>query len=176
MYTHLQFIHAGIIEEVIRQHPEISAIYPHSVNTYRIVTVLRDGTAHVAYSFIRIGNGGQFVDNINAGGMAAPIDPETGVCISNTIQEQTQIVMEKLDKTLQECGTSLEYLIKDLIILKDMADYPVMRAVQQEYYRQHAPSLLEAPPGSTVFQAAQLVRPYYKIEIEAVAYIPEKEE
>lgn len=104
------------------------------------------------------------------------IDPETGVCISNTIQEQTQIVMEKLDKTLQECGTSLEYLIEDLIILKDMADYPVMRAVQQEYYRQHAPSLLQAPPGSTVFQAAQLVRPYYKIEIKATAYIPDKED
>lgn len=79
MYDHLQVTRAGIIEEVIRQHPLVSAIYPHSVNTYRIVTVLRDGAAHVVYGFIRIGNGGQFVDNINAGGMAAPIDPETGV-------------------------------------------------------------------------------------------------
>ncbi|MGI5971649.1 MAG: RidA family protein [Oscillospiraceae bacterium] len=102
------------------------------------------------------------------------IDPETGVCVANTIQDQMQIVMEKIDRTLQECGTSLDYLIKDLIILKDMKDYPVMRAVQQEYYRQHAPRLLEAPPGSTVFQAAELVRPYYLVEIEAVALIPDK--
>jgi len=101
------------------------------------------------------------------------IDPETGVCVTNTIQDQMQIVMEKLDKTLTECGSSLECLIKDLIILKDMKDYPVMRAVQQEYYRQHAPKLLESPPGSTVFQAAELVRPYYLVEIEAVAYIPD---
>lgn len=79
MFTHLQVIQSGLIEEVIVQHPAISAIYPHSVNTYRIVTVQRDGVAHVVYGFIRIGNGGQFVDNINAGGMAAPIDPETGV-------------------------------------------------------------------------------------------------
>lgn len=78
MYESLKQRHAGLIEEVIRQHPILSAIYSHSVNTYRIVTVLRDGIAHVIYGFIRIGNGGQFVDNINAGGMAAPIDLDTG--------------------------------------------------------------------------------------------------
>ena len=79
MFSHLQVIHAGLVEEVIVQHPQVASIYPHSVNTYRIVTVLRNGFAHVIYGFIRIGNGGQSVDNINAGGMAAPIDIDTGV-------------------------------------------------------------------------------------------------
>ena len=102
------------------------------------------------------------------------IDPETGYCVSNTIQDQVQIVMEKIHKTLDECGSALEYLIKDFIILKDMKDYPVMRAVQQAYYREHAPSLLKSPPGSTVMQAAELVRPYYLVEIEAVGWIPKK--
>ncbi len=101
------------------------------------------------------------------------IDPETGHCVANTMQEQVKIVMEKIDRIMQECGSSLEYLVKDLIILKDMADYPVMRACQQEYYREHAPALLDAPPGSTVFSPAQLVRPYYLLEVEAVGYIPD---
>ena len=64
---------------MIPQHPEVSRLYPHAVNTYRIVTVFSEGKANVVYAFIRIGNGGRAVDNINAGGMAAPIDVETGV-------------------------------------------------------------------------------------------------
>jgi len=79
MYDHLRSSGSGLIEDVIIQHPAVSAIYPHSVNTYRIVTVRRNGVANVVYAFIRIGNGGRFVDNINAGGMAAPIDLETGI-------------------------------------------------------------------------------------------------
>ena len=102
-------------------------------------------------------------------------DMETGGCVANTIQDQVQIIMEKIERTLIECGSSLEYLIKDFIILKDMKDYPVMRAVQQEYYRQHAPSLLKSPPGSTVMQA-ELGRQYYLAEIEAIGWIPDKKD
>ena len=69
-----------LVEEYVVQHPVISAIYPCSVNTLRIVTVTDDkGKPHILYAFIRIGNGGRVVDNINAGGMAAPIDVDTGV-------------------------------------------------------------------------------------------------
>ena len=69
----------GIIEEVIRQHPDVSRIYPHSINTYRIVTVLSGGESHVVYAVIRMGNNGKVIDNINAGGMSAPINITNGV-------------------------------------------------------------------------------------------------
>ena len=78
MFDHLQKNAAGLLEEVIHQHPDLAAIYPCSVNTYRIVTVRTEGEGHLIYAFIRIGNGGRFVDNLNAGGMTAPIDLETG--------------------------------------------------------------------------------------------------
>ncbi len=79
LFEHLKEIKSGLCEEFVVQHKDISALYPHSVNTYRIVTVLTDGEPHIVYAFIRIGNGGRFVDNINAGGMAAPINIETGI-------------------------------------------------------------------------------------------------
>ena len=79
MYAHIRETGAGLVEDYIVQHAAVSAIYPHSVNTYRIVTVLSEGEANVVYAFIRIGNGGHVVDNITAGGMAAPIDVDTGV-------------------------------------------------------------------------------------------------
>lgn len=79
MFDHLHQNNSGLIEEVIIQHEDISRLYPHSVNTYRIVTVCPKGEANVVYAFIRLGNGGRAVDNINAGGMAAPIDLDTGI-------------------------------------------------------------------------------------------------
>ena len=75
----LRELNSGLIEDVIIQHPEVSRLYPHAVNTYRIVTIFAEGKANVVYAFIRMGNGGRAVDNINAGGMAAPIDLETGI-------------------------------------------------------------------------------------------------
>ncbi|MBR6573065.1 MAG: hypothetical protein IKK77_05070 [Clostridia bacterium] len=79
LFSYLKESGSGLIEECVVQHPLLSAIYPHSVNTYRIVTVLSEGKPNVVYAFIRIGNGGRFVDNINSGGMAAPINIETGI-------------------------------------------------------------------------------------------------
>ena len=80
LYDKLKSMGSTLVEEYIVQHKDISKIYPHSVNTLRIVTVLdKNGEPHVLYAFIRIGNGGRVVDNINNGGMAAPIDIDTGV-------------------------------------------------------------------------------------------------
>ena len=79
LFDYLKSINSGLLEEFVVQHEDVSKLYPLSVNTYRIVTVLTEGVPHIVYAFIRIGNGGRFVDNINAGGMAAPINIETGV-------------------------------------------------------------------------------------------------
>ena len=79
LFDYLKSINSGLLEEFVVQHEDVSKLYPLSVNTYRIVTVLTDGIPHIVYAFIRIGNGGRFVDNINAGGMAAPVNIETGV-------------------------------------------------------------------------------------------------
>ena len=79
LFDYLKSINSGLLEEFVVQHEDVSKLYPLSVNTYRIVTVLTEGVPHIVYAFIRIGNGGRFVDNINAGGMAAPVNIETGV-------------------------------------------------------------------------------------------------
>lgn len=83
MYDYICASKSNLAEEYIVQHSEMAGMYPLSVNTLRIVTILdKDGEAHIIYAFMRIGNGGRVVDNLNAGGMAAPIDIDRGV-ISN---------------------------------------------------------------------------------------------
>ena len=67
----------GILEEMIIQHPALSALCPTSVNTCRIATLLGDKKQGIVYAFLRIGNG-RVMDNVDCGGMAARIDLESG--------------------------------------------------------------------------------------------------
>lgn len=99
MYSHLKDNGCGLVEECLLQHEDINKIYPRSVNTLRVVTVRgRDGKCHIVYAFIRIGNGGRFVDNINSGGMAAPINLDTGV-IEYAAFDKDSIYYEKHPET-----------------------------------------------------------------------------
>lgn len=67
-----------LVEEFVVQHHEMARIYPGSVNTVRLVTMLVNDQVHLVFSCIRVGNG-KYVDNLNSGGMATVIDPETGI-------------------------------------------------------------------------------------------------
>lgn len=96
------------LEEVIKQHPEVSKIYPDAINTVRVVTIVttKDGKSiltipeeerknielvpHIICAYFRIGNG-KFVDNFNSGGMVAPVNETTGIVSQVAIDKQKNI-------------------------------------------------------------------------------------
>ena len=79
LYEYLIKNQSYLVEEVVKQSAEISAIYPSSVNTIRIVTVLSDNNVpSIVGAYMRIGTGGNVVDNFNHGGITAPINIKTG--------------------------------------------------------------------------------------------------
>ena len=78
------------LEEVIKQHPAVSAIYPDAINTVRVVTILKDGIPHVICAYFRIGNG-KFVDNFNSGGMVAPVNEITGEVMDRAIDKKKNL-------------------------------------------------------------------------------------
>ena len=69
-----------LIQSFIRQHPDMAALHPQSINTIRLLTVrsLKDGQIHVMPSILRIGTGDSIVDNTSQGGLAVGIDMESG--------------------------------------------------------------------------------------------------
>lgn len=71
-----------LLEEFVRQHPDLNAVNPSSLNTLRIAT-LRDkqGVVHVIGASLRAGGAGSAVDNLHAGGVQYPVDVETGLII-----------------------------------------------------------------------------------------------
>jgi hypothetical protein len=71
-------IQTAIVEEVIKQCDEMKALYPSTVNTLRVTTILNNEGTHIVFAFLKIGNSDKPVDNINAGGMFAPVDLDSG--------------------------------------------------------------------------------------------------
>lgn len=68
-----------LLEELVRQRPEMAVLNPSSVNTVRCFTLnTRHGTK-IDFSFVRCGRSGSFVDNATQGGILAVIDNETGI-------------------------------------------------------------------------------------------------
>jgi len=83
--TRLMTLHRDLLggsylfQEALRQHPDVSAIYPHSINTVRMDTFVHDdGRVEPLSAFMRFGADGRHVDNMCAGGCFAGIDFQTG--------------------------------------------------------------------------------------------------
>lgn len=78
-----------LVEECLKQHEDMNKLYPNSINTIRVVTVLDDnGKAHVMYTYVRMGVGGNYVDNVTSGGCYAMINPD-GVITNPALCDKT---------------------------------------------------------------------------------------
>ena len=99
---------------------------------------------------------------------------EDGSCTTNTMQDQMWVALTKMKEVLENAGSCLENVFKTFIMLKDIKDYPVMRATELKFYQEYAPSLVENPPASTILQAGCLARPEFLVEIECNAVINRK--
>ena len=80
-----------ILEEIIEQHPALSAINPASVNTMRITVVVdRVGVPHCLSAGLRMGRGQTVTDNLSVNGLIAQIDMETGILFTPAIGADLQ--------------------------------------------------------------------------------------
>ncbi len=74
------FTNDFIIQEVLKQHDCLNAIYPHSVNTIRVMTFNWHGEIHVLSPLLRMGVNGKRVDNMVSGGVNCAIRPDGTLC------------------------------------------------------------------------------------------------
>ncbi len=68
-----------LFQEAIVQHPGMAALYPHSLNSLRVVNGLgASGEPHTLSVIVRMGTDGRPVDNAHAGGVFVGVDSDTG--------------------------------------------------------------------------------------------------
>jgi len=65
-----------LVEEVIKQIPEMNKLNSSSVNTIRVITFNENGKTTIITAYLRVGNN-KVVDNFNGGGMVVPINVKT---------------------------------------------------------------------------------------------------
>lgn len=70
-----------VIQPYVKQHESLNALYPQSVNTYRVTTYLRpDGSIIVKAVILRFGVHGSKLDNLSSGGQFIYFDEEGNPC------------------------------------------------------------------------------------------------
>ena len=76
---------------------------------------------------------------------------------------QVRQVFENLATALGAAGARIDQVVKLTVYLTDLADLPVFRHVRDEYI------LADRPPASSLVQVSALVRPEFRIEVDALA-------
>ena len=93
-----------LIERRVFNVGQTAQIYPHSLNTFRIVTIRSmDGKWHVPVHTLKFGSGNIGVDNIKAGGIMVLLD-EQGVAVQALSDFFTQPVSHHPDSGLPLTG------------------------------------------------------------------------
>ena len=100
-----------------------------------------------------------------------PQSTTDGSCLTSTVEDQVFVCLEKVRTVLEEMGSSLENVVKTVILLKDLEYYQQMRAAELRYYQKYAPRLVKEPPASTYVQPAILARPEFLVEFDVTAVV-----
>ena len=69
-----------------------------------------------------------------------PIDPFSGALVQNSIEEETEQVMQNLKAILQSAEMDFNNVVKCSIFLTDMQHFPKVNAVYGNYFDDNAPA------------------------------------
>jgi len=91
------------------------------------------------------------------------LDPVTGEFAADTVEGQTRQALTNLKNVLEAAGSSMSQVVKTIVFLKDMADFPKMNPVYAEFFP-------ENPPARSTVAVAGLPKGGL-VEIEIVALV-----
>jgi len=91
-----------------------------------------------------------------------PINPETQI-IPETIEEQTRLVLSKINLLLNESGSSKSKVLQVRIYLSDISLWDQVNKIYSDFFLNHKPARCVIPAGKLHFGCL--------IEVEAIAFI-----
>ncbi|WP_313990400.1 RidA family protein [Gemella morbillorum] len=89
------------------------------------------------------------------------ISPETGKLVDGGVLEEAKQVFKNIQAILEEAGSSMNHVVKTLVLLKDIADFAEVNKVYAEQFN-------DVLPARSAFQVAALPL-NGNIEIEVIA-------
>jgi 2-iminobutanoate/2-iminopropanoate deaminase len=101
-------------------------------------------------------------------------DTITGKPTAEKFEDQMIMALTKVKMAMEEAGSSMENVVKTVMLVKRLHDYPRMRRTEVEFYGKHAPFLVENPPASTFIAPASLAKPEFLVEVDVIGVINRK--
>lgn len=120
-----------LVEERLRQHPELARLHSSSINTLRIVTVRNAGSVEPLAILIRIGVGGAAIDNVSQGGIAALVDVDSGRIVGKAMRGKNRaLVSHHPDTGIQIEGFQIPSLGKAVdLVCRMHRDWPFFHSL-----------------------------------------------
>lgn len=107
-----------IIEEIIVQHKKMEQLHPASINSLRIMSCGKK----VLGAVVRIGIGGNVVDNACAGGMFAQVEVETGIIVTKAVTYSGKEFYKHPDTGIMLLGFEIPLWDKCIELVKEAAE------------------------------------------------------
>lgn len=98
-------------------------------------------------------------------------DTITGKPTAEKFEDQMIMALTKVKMAMEEAGSSMGNVVKTVMLVKRLPDYPKMRKTEVEFYEKHAPYLVENPPASTFIAPASLAKSEFLIEVDVIGVI-----
>ena len=95
-----------------------------------------------------------------------PIDPETQEFVFSDIRSETTLTLQNVERILIGCGGSRRNIVKCGVFLAQAGDFTAMNEAYAAFFG-------DTRPARTTVQAT-LVEEGMKVEIDCVAYLPQK--
>jgi reactive intermediate/imine deaminase len=90
-----------------------------------------------------------------------PLDPETMEIVGETIEDQTERVMQSLKALLEDAGSDLQRVVKTTCFLDDLGNFAAFNEVYARYFG-------DSKPARSTVEVAALPKAVM-VEVEAVA-------
>ncbi len=98
-------------------------------------------------------------------------DTINGRPTSGNFEEQMNMALYKARLAMEEAGSSMDNIVKTLMLVKRQTDYKAMRTSEVDYYLEHARHLVEDPPASTFIAPLSLARPEFLMEMDVLGVV-----
>jgi 2-iminobutanoate/2-iminopropanoate deaminase len=91
------------------------------------------------------------------------LDPATGSLVPGGIEAETRQALTNIRNVLEDAGSGIDLVVKTIVFMKDMAEFPKMNTVYAEFFP-------ENPPARSTVEVAALPK-NGTVEIEAIAVV-----
>jgi enamine deaminase RidA (YjgF/YER057c/UK114 family) len=98
-------------------------------------------------------------------------DHKSGRPAGGGIDVQVTAALDKVRIGLEAAGGTMDGVIKTCMMVKNLDDYPAMRAAELAYYQKYAPRLVSHPPASTFMAMPAITGPDALFQIDVTAVV-----